>query len=741
MKAKESKQTKKVDSKRMLSLNFFKTLLLSTLLPCFLATLFLGVVFFPMMRRTAAENDEAGAQLFLDTLTSQFERLYENAGEMKATVEDSSWIHALYLDMLAGKMPETMTRVKVTNDLNKVCVRMVAKSISFKFYDSSVLYNNRGAVDNQERYSEIYRDNIQYLFFNNSTEEEHFSTVTFGGAEYLLYQCPFRDVPGGRFKGEINILFPSDVIGERLLRAGGEGIASFCLTDSEGNRLWECKNSRYADEKCVTLSKNLRNSSFRCCVDLPASVYDKTKSTVLKTMIVTLIVTLIVSTLLSYVFSRVTYKPVQKIVLKFVGKDTEINNDIDALEQVFDLVLLEKSKLETDLDQIRPIARQKILGALLDGTASLNDSFDGQMEQCRIVCDYPKFNVISLEVPFSKMEQQDAELTAKLAMETMLNQLSSQLFLRYYLYYKDPDHYQIIVNYQSQDDLQKYISMLTEQCRHFFHAHTRESEVYLGVGQAIASVEEIYRASEQADTAINIASLNRIEQPLYFSEVAPELNQDYYYPLSEEMLLSRAITNCNIEAAENILHNVIDENRLRPILDPKCSRRLCTDLCSTVARSGQSLGVSVSVPYLKKGNYTLDEIETLVVKEMGDVCGQILSYKQKTVDNEEQKIIEYIDDHIYDPDLSLNGVAAVFDKSPTYVSLLFQKQREVRFNTFVNKTRIMRAIQLMDDQKLDSNAVYPMVGYVSLSTFRRNFAKYARSNPGNSTDRFNSRHS
>lgn len=731
MKVKESKQTEKADGKRKLRFNFFKTLLLSTLLPCFLATILLGLVFLPMMRRTAAGNDEAGAKLLLDTLTGQFERLYENAGEMTATVEDSSWIHALYLDMLAGKMPETPTRVKVTNDLNKVCVRMGAKSLSFKFYDSSVLYNNRGAVDDQERYREIYRDNIQYLFFENSTERERFSTVTFGGAEYLLYQCPFRDIPGGRFKGEINILFSSDVIGERLLRTGGESIASFRLTDAEGNRLWECKSASNADEKCVTLSRNLQSSGFRCCVDVPTSVYDKTKNTVLKTMIATLIVTLVVSALLSYIFSRAAYKPVQKIVWKFVGKDTVINNDIDALEQVFDLVLLEKSKLETDLDQIRPIARQKILGALLDGTAFLNDSFDGQMEQCRIVCSYPKFNVISLEVPFSRLEQQDAELTAELAMETVLRQLSSQLLLRYYLYYKDPDHYQIIVNYQSQDDLKKYISMLTAQCRRFFQAHTRGAGVYLGVGQAVASFEEIYRAAEQADTAINIASLNRIEQPLYFSEVAPELNRDYYYPLSEEMLLSRAITNCNVQAAGNILHNVIDENRLRPILDPECTRRLCADLCSTVTRSGQSLGVSVSAPDPKKGNYTLDEIETFVGKKVEEICGQILSRRQKTIDNEESKIIEYIDDHLYDSDLSLNGVAAIFDKSPTYVSLLFQEQRDIRFNTFVNKARIMRAIQLMDEQKLDSNAVYPMVGYVSLSTFRRNFAKYAGSNPGN----------
>lgn len=729
MKAKEAKQKDKANSRLKLRFSFFKTLLLSTLLPCFLATLLLGLVFLPMMRRTATENDEAGAKLLLDTAAGQFERLHENAREMTAAVEDSSWIHVLYLDMLGGKMPDTPTRVRVTNDLNKVCVRMGAKSLSFKFYNSSVLYNNRGAVDDQERYRKIYRDNIQYLFFNNSAQQECFSSVTFNGDEYLLYQCPFRDTPGGRFKGEINILFPSDAISGKLLRSGGDG-ALFYLTDDRGNRLWECKNGKIGEKEYVTLSKPLQNSSFCCCVDVPVSAYYKTKKSVLKAMIVTLIVTLTVSALLSYLFSRAAYKPVQKIVWKFVGKDTATNNDIGALEQVFDLVLLENSKMETDLNQIRPIARQKILGALLDGTVFLSDSIDAQMERCRIVCNYPKFNVIAMEAPFSQIEQQDVDLTAELAMEAVLEQLSSQLSLNHYLYYKDPDHYQIIVNYQNWDDLQNYISMLTIQCRQFFRAHTLGGRVYLGIGQAVASMEEIYRAAEQADTAINVAVLNRLEQPMYFSEVSPELSQDYYYPLSEEMLLSRAITNCNVQAAKDILHNVIEENRRRPIFDPKCSRMLYADLCSTATRSGQSLGVSVTPPDTIEGKYTLDEIEVLVGKTVEEICGKIIAHRQKTIDREEMKIIKYIDEHLYDPGLSLNGVAAIFDKSPTYVSLFFQEQREVRFNTFVNKARIMRAIQLMDEQKLDSNAVYPLVGYVSLTTFRRNFAKYAGSNPG-----------
>ena len=353
--------------------NVFGTLLLSTLLPCFLATLFLGIIFLPMMNRTASNNDDARAQVILDTITSRFEALYESTEELTAAVENSSWIHSTYLDMLNNKMPASAVRVEITNALNKACVRTGAKSLSFKFYDSPVLYNNRGVVDDFARYQKAYANNIQYLFYSSHAQEDNFSTITFDGVEYLLYQCPFRDIQGGRYKGEINILFQSSVIGSRLT-ASTDGVAACRLRDLDGNSLWEYKTNLY-NEETVTLSQLSQNSAFYYCVDIPVSVYNQTRSNVFPTMIVTLLVSLVISALLSYILSRATYRPIQKIVWKFVGEDAEANNDFVALERVFDRVLLEKSEIETTLDRLRADRTAKDFGRTA-GRHSLPDGYD-----------------------------------------------------------------------------------------------------------------------------------------------------------------------------------------------------------------------------------------------------------------------------------------------------------------------------------------------------------------------------
>ena len=175
---------------------------------------------------------------------------------------------------------------------------------------------------------------------------------------------------------------------------------------------------------------------------------------------------------------------------------------------------------------------------------------------------------------------------------------------------------------------------------------------------------------------------------------------------------------------------IIEENRRRSQLNPKCLWLLYMDLSSTVARSGQSLGITLDPVAFKENYISLDEVELRVNHMIDDICQQIISRRQKTRNNTELQILHYIDEHIYDPDLSLNGIAERFNKSSTYISLLFKEQRGIHYNTYVNQTRILRAVQLMSEQNLDSNTVYPMVGYVSLSTFRRNFSKYAKSNPG-----------
>jgi len=260
--------------------NMFSILLLSTLLPCFLATLLLGATFLPMMSKAAESNDKAYEKALLYAASNEFERLLDVADDAVSAVEDSSWIHPLYLNVIEGKTPSAREKKEVTHDLNKACVRNELKSLSFKFYDSSILYNNRSVVDDQLRFADVYRDQIQYLFFSLKDQTPTWSVVQFGGNEYLLYQTPFRDIEGGRYKGEVNLLMTSNSLGEALLRATDHQATAFRLLDSRGDCLWEYR-AKAGEQSTVTLTQTSRNGKFVFGVDVPVSIHGQTKSTVL----------------------------------------------------------------------------------------------------------------------------------------------------------------------------------------------------------------------------------------------------------------------------------------------------------------------------------------------------------------------------------------------------------------------------------------------------------------------------
>lgn len=259
----------------------------------------------------------------------------------------------------------------------------------------------------------------------------------------------------------------------------------------------------------------------------------------------------------------------------------------------------------------------------------------------------------------------------------------------------------------------------------YFDLISIEKYFFVGIGSVVFSIEELYRADEKASTALKIAALNHIIQPLFYSEVEEDLNSDYFYPLSEELLLSRAITNCNIENAKSLLCAIIDENRRRSFQNPKNLWRLFMDLSSTIVRSANAIGIHLPPADLKERVISLDEINTVIGQSIDALCLRIQEKRQSNISSNEQEILDYIDNHLYDSELSLANIADRFSRSTAYVSTTFKDRRGTNYYDYVNHMRIMRALQLMAEQNLSMNAVYPMVGYVSLSTFRRNFKKYA----------------
>lgn len=732
----------------------------SSFIPGICSILILSVVFLPLLIGAAGENDSSHERNILYSIDSFFEMLGANAEDITNQIEKSGWIHDVYIDQIINEQPYTYDRKKkILSDLSLCIARYnYVSQISVRYYDDpNMILTNKGIFDNLKYYQENFPEKIYYFFFPGETSSG-FTSVDFDGGNYLVYSVPITDIEGGRAKGEINIVFEMGMLKEHLYAIGADKVSRVRIMGINGETDWEYR--LFEEKRTVTFCDE---AGLRIQIDIPRAVHMQNRRRILPYIILTIIVDLAACAILTYLFSKKNYRPVEMILKKFevdyLGKKQEgsvypsygssiadksrnlqgYKNEFESLGYMLDQILMEKSEAEFFLERLTPLARQKVINSLLDNPAFFSTAHvSEQMEDCKIEFPYAIINVAIVHIPFSKLKMKETKnlnQAAELAIQTIVEQMCEELELISYLYQEDIDRYKIILNYNQEEVLQAFLDRMVESGNQYIYNEKIADFLYIGVGNEVESCNEIYYASEQADMVINYCIINHVAGIVFYSEVRTRIDHNYSYSLSDEILLTHAIIEGNEETAEKVLGKIIGEVSKNHQHQSVVSLQLLfSNLLFTVLRSAENIGVAVEIDIniIKWEKYpvTLLAIEETVKEKIREICAQVEKIRRELAVCEEDEILEYIDQHIFDSELSLNYVADRYHKSVAYISTLFKNKRNVNYTDYVNRTRINRAVELMTNAHMDIDSVYRQVGYISISTFRRNFIKYMKHNPG-----------
>lgn len=724
-------------------ISVFWSLFIANMLPCICSAAILFVIFIPTMNEAARKNDDAYEQNMLYVVKSYIDSMENEVRNSISTVENtymdneqSTWLHYVYIDhILEGHPLAYSTKNAITKALAVLTARsspLCAVSLQFLGHPDEI-YSDSGVYTNLAFYQEAAPQELKYRFFPIGDGKAGFSSITFQDTEYLIYRAPLYDVSGGRAKGEINFIFSSGAVGKYLDTATDSDVSAFRIADAEGKVLWQFAKPG-SEEEAVTVSCGSDRGSYRFDIEVPLSVHGRTELRNRPLMHLSVALVLTVCIALSVALSMMNYRPFENIVRRFAG-NTARGNELEALSQIMDRIILEKEATEDSLGELRPLARQKIIGEYLEGTVLLWKPNAAQLGYCGLEFDYARFCVISVRAPFSGLgnalgDGLDRAQKSELAMEALIAHLQGNQKMHVFLSYEDGDNYRIIANYEDEREFSDYVALLSKNCTEYFAHNGTEDQVCFGVGSEVGTAEEIYRSAEEAATAENFCTMDREKNVVYYEDIASQIGSAYYFPLSEETLLSRAVLDGNADGAKGVVQKVIEANAARPPRSPAYLRWLYSDMCSAVMRSAGSMGV-VCCRREPKKFAALAEIGSDVEAIIDDVCAEIRRRRVDPNSFAEQQIIAYVDDNLMNPNLSLNGVAEKFHKSSAYISVLFKRRRNVNYSDYVNQSRVARAAELLKRGGKSMEDVYREVGYVSLSTFRRNFIKYTKCSPGN----------
>lgn len=687
----------------------FWRLFLVNLLLCIISVSILCAVFLPFMHQIAETNDENwnGSRLF--ACQSYWDSLQNDAKSIVTQIEQSQWIYPLFIDHVLSKGSiSNDIRSSISQDMAGFRARYSSiQSVSFWFYrNPSEIYTFNGIFTNRDMLQELFPEKIDYAYLPLEDAAPGFSSVEYAGTTYLSYRTPFRDVSAGSDKGEIVIIFNPEKIRTQLFDSMDQSVTALSILSHDDETLYTVSLS---DSLVPTVSISTDAASYVYEIELFASSRHNSQSRMLGLTSFAVFLDLLTCVVLSLVLTSANYRPFGSIIQEFVGDVPSNGNEFTYLSQFINNIQQNCADQAMTIAQLQPLVQNNIVSQILSGVFSMSGDFSADLDASGVVFSHPLYNVVNLY-----LKTTDHLLTI---LDAFADYQQKSLDVLVYPHIASSNCLTLLVNYQNQKVLEKMIQMLEMQL------HKSEvQQFYIGIGQPSKNWDHVYMSSEQANRALNAALLNPSSSVLWFSMLQTTTGHDYNYSYSEEVLLSQAIIGGQELTAEKILRDVVDRNANS---GEACNLMLLFfNLYSTISRSTSGLGIEIPPinQLMFPSSYAQLYLETkkllqLVFRQLTALKGQI----GKTMEDE---ILDYIDKNLYLPDLSLVRISERFSKSTSYISAMFKRRRGSNFNAYVNEKRIERAVTLLNDSSADIEDIRDAVGYISQSTFTRNFKKY-----------------
>jgi YesN/AraC family two-component response regulator len=114
------------------------------------------------------------------------------------------------------------------------------------------------------------------------------------------------------------------------------------------------------------------------------------------------------------------------------------------------------------------------------------------------------------------------------------------------------------------------------------------------------------------------------------------------------------------------------------------------------------------------------ELFSRVCRDIHDQLDQPVSGKNAALMDAIKEIIEM---NYKEPNLSLQGIAAMLHMTPAYVGRIFKQSEDVSVSAYLNDIRLQHAQNYLETKNISIKQIMELVGYVNESTFFKLFKK------------------
>ncbi|NLI21921.1 MAG: response regulator [Clostridiales bacterium] len=254
-----------------------------------------------------------------------------------------------------------------------------------------------------------------------------------------------------------------------------------------------------------------------------------------------------------------------------------------------------------------------------------------------------------------------------------------------------------------------------------------DAPVALGVGGMAEGLEGLRRSFAEATRAMLCHPMLGAQQTLYYQDLGTVERAPGWMEAAHDTLTELEQMDFFLRCGLDV--NVRDwvDRHFPPeeaSLDNARARALLavTGLAGMQAETGAQLGDLL--PKVLEAD-SAAAIRELLLHLMGEATSALASIRVTTANRQMQAILDFIQDNLADPSLSLHGTARRFFYNASYLSRTFKQNMGLSFREHVNKLRIEQARRLLDDPEAKAYEVASRVGIEDPNYFSTLFKKYA----------------
>lgn len=694
------------------------------------AAIFAAMIFISILllaRTTNMERARAAEQqrsLQAEKISTQLDDMWKSAGSVGELLNNSSWVEKYKSDTDVFDADfDLVSRQEISQTLQNVCLS------STVVQDIGVIYPRKNTVITPQGWFDL-QEYQTFLQRNHLVETENFLDDVLGmtGGFSKLYAEDFAETTPDTlvYVSQLDILdspraiaviyLDKSVIARQLQQISGAQVCAVRIANAAGDTRMQLTLAEPDPDDVVTMQLASRNMLLNYEIS-----FENQRMPFMQGAGGYLLISgvAVLSMLLAYALAKMQYSPVNRLMRMLTAK-TGVNSqsgDMDTIAFCIDNLFADNESLKKMVTSYQQTLNRQQVVQLLRGyfnedVARLMQGSDNLFTENFV------YAVLVLQRIKDNRESPDEQAQENARYIVILQHIVEKLC-------QEQNHCElveqvdgntaVIIEFPAMPDLDALMA-IAETVHAALAEQDIESRAFVGRPcRGLAGISTSYQAAVetmQTDTG-------------HHTVVYAQPQMEYYYPIEWESRLMTAVQDGNIIQVRSILHHLYEENRRLHLSAPLVSR-ISLLLTEDLHRTAVAMDLAPELLAEFREPHPAQRLEMAFAtaeKTAEIICAEAAHRKESATDNVSRSLVEYVNTHIFDPELSLKQLGDEFSVSTASVSRIFKKSAGENFYHYITQKRIARAKELLLIQGYCPAQIAEAVGYDSEYSFKRAFVR------------------